>query len=158
MQSTSEKSVYSDSSTGPIPIDGPGSISRALPQSRLATLSGFGRSSTVASYVWRPSTLDQLRALILKAETNALPLTLRGSGRSYGDAATNAESMVVDLRRLNRVLAWDPDTGEISLEPGVTIEQLWRTTIEDGWWPPVVPGTMENAVYNPNPSSQPCHG
>ncbi len=27
-------------------------------------------------------------------------------------------------------------------EPGVTIKQLWEYTIEDGWWPPVVPGTM----------------
>jgi decaprenylphospho-beta-D-ribofuranose 2-oxidase len=28
------------------------------------------------------------------------------------------------------------------VEPGVTIRQLWQYTIEDGWWPYVVPGTM----------------
>ena len=28
------------------------------------------------------------------------------------------------------------------MEPGVTIEQLWQYIIEDGWWPPVVSGTM----------------
>jgi FAD/FMN-containing dehydrogenase len=33
-------------------------------------------------------------------------------------------------------------TGRIRCEPGVTIQQLWQYAIEDGWWPPVVSGTM----------------
>ena len=43
---------------------------------------------------------------------------------------------------MNRILAWDPQSGVITCEPGVTIAQLWRATLADGWWPPVVPGTM----------------
>ena len=43
---------------------------------------------------------------------------------------------------MKRILAWDPQTGLISVEPGVTIQQLWQYTIEDGWWPNVVSGTM----------------
>jgi FAD/FMN-containing dehydrogenase len=54
----------------------------------------------------------------------------------------NSENIVLDLRRLNRVLDWDPGAGVIRIEPGVTIGQLWRHTLEDGWWPAVVPGTM----------------
>ena len=54
----------------------------------------------------------------------------------------NAEGVVLDLTRMNRILDWNPDTGVISVEPGVTIQQLWQYTIEDGWWPAVVPGTM----------------
>jgi FAD/FMN-containing dehydrogenase len=30
----------------------------------------------------------------------------------------------------------------ITLEPGVTIAQLWQWSLPDGWWPAVVPGTM----------------
>ena len=30
----------------------------------------------------------------------------------------------------------------IEAEPGLTIEGLWRRTIQDGYWPAVVPGTM----------------
>jgi FAD/FMN-containing dehydrogenase len=30
----------------------------------------------------------------------------------------------------------------MTAEPGVTIAQMWRHTLADGWWPPVVPGTM----------------
>ncbi len=67
---------------------------------------------------------------------------LRGAGRSYGDASLNAEGISLDLTRMKRILAWDPQTGVISVEPGVTIQQLWQYTIEDGWWPHVVSGTM----------------
>jgi hypothetical protein len=71
---------------------------------------------------------------------------LRGSGCSYGDAALNSGQVVIDCAALSRVLAWDPESGVIIVEPGVTIEGLWRHTLADGWWPPVVPGTMAVSV------------
>ena len=49
---------------------------------------------------------------------------------------------MLDLTGMNRMLAWDPVAGIVEAEPGLTIEGLWRRTIEDGYWPPVVPGTM----------------
>ena len=69
-------------------------------------------------------------------------MALRGSGRSYGDANVGSEGIVLDLTRMNRIIAWDPVTGVIDAQAGVTIEDLWRYCLEDGWWPPVVTGTM----------------
>jgi FAD/FMN-containing dehydrogenase len=66
----------------------------------------------------------------------------RGAGRTYGDGALNSGQIILDLSGMNRIQAWDPNTGVIRLEPGVTIEQMWRHVLPDGWWPPVVPGTM----------------
>ena len=43
---------------------------------------------------------------------------------------------------MNRILKWDPQTGRVTAEPGVTIEKLWQGVEPDGWWPPVVSGTM----------------
>jgi FAD/FMN-containing dehydrogenase len=43
---------------------------------------------------------------------------------------------------MRRIIDWDPGTGRVSVEPGVTIEALWRRVLADGYWPPVVPGTM----------------
>src|SRR5262249_55056115 len=62
--------------------------------------------------------------------------------QSYGDAALNGGNVCLDLSGLDRILAWDPARGVARVEPGVTIGQLWRHTIGDGWWPYVVPGTM----------------
>ncbi len=77
-----------------------------------------------------------------RAQAERLPLTLRGAGRSYGDAAISDGGLALDLSEMNRLLDWNPATGIADVEPGMTIEGLWRRTIEDGYWPAVVPGTM----------------
>ena len=48
----------------------------------------------------------------------------------------------IDMRGMNRILSWDAQAGIAEVEPGVTIGDLWRHTLPDGWWPMVVPGTM----------------
>ena len=113
-----------------------------LPAERLERLEGWGMSSAGMSYVYRPSTTDGLCAIFDEARRSGRPVGLRGAGRSYGDAALNAEGIALDMTRMNRILDWNPDTGTITTEPGVTIRQLWAYTIEDGWWPHVVSGTM----------------
>jgi FAD/FMN-containing dehydrogenase len=96
--------------------------------------------------VYRPSTVDQIRHLFARARRSGLTVGLRGGGNSYGDAALNDENIVIDLRRMKRILAWDPAAGIIRVEPGVTLAQLWQYVLEDGWWPPVVTGTMNITV------------
>ncbi|HLJ67657.1 MAG TPA: FAD-binding oxidoreductase [Chloroflexota bacterium] len=94
------------------------------------------------SYVYRPSSLDGILEVLEIAERSGRSIVPRGSGFSYGDTSLNAENIVLDMRRLNRILEWDPASGVVRAEPAVTIGQLWRHTLEDGWWPAVVPGTM----------------
>jgi len=69
-------------------------------------------------------------------------VVLRGGGHSYYDATLNTEEITIDLSQMRRVLAWDPEQGIIQVEPGVTIGDLWRATMADGWWCVVAPGTM----------------
>jgi decaprenylphospho-beta-D-ribofuranose 2-oxidase len=109
---------------------------------RLTLVRGFGRAARSPAYVYRPTHLEQLHELLRLAAARGFSLAPRGAGRSYGDAALNAGQVVLDLQRMNRVLEWNPAAGVIRVEPGVTIEQLWRYVLEDGWWPPVAPGTM----------------
>ncbi len=99
-----------------------------------------------AGYVFRPTTLEGIHSAFDAAEAAGVPVTLRGAGCSYGDAALNPEAVVLDLSRMTRVLAWDPASGVIDVEPGVTIRGLWRYVLGDGWWPPVVTGTMEPTI------------
>ncbi|MEW5988065.1 MAG: FAD-dependent oxidoreductase, partial [Chloroflexota bacterium] len=114
----------------------------ALPTARLEKVSAWGGASAAMGYVYRPSTVAGVRDVFELAQASGRTVGLRGGGNSYGDAALNSENIVLDLRRLNRILAWDPHSGRIRVEPGVTIQQLWQYTLEDGWWPPVVTGTM----------------
>src|SRR5437762_8163919 len=118
----------------------------SMPIERLERVWGWGRATSVMSWVYRPETLDGVREVFALARAHGLTVGLRGAGQSYGDAALNAEQVCLDLSRMNRILAWDPAAGIVVTEPGVTIAQLWRYVIEDGCWPLVVHGTMRLTV------------
>ena len=119
-----------------------GHSSPALPPERIARVAGYGMRSAGDGYLYRPTSVDDIRYLLKLAQDSNRKIVLRGAGRSYGDANIGSECLIVDITRMNRVLSWNPHTGIIDCEAGVTVEGLWRTTIEDGYWPPVVSGTM----------------
>jgi FAD/FMN-containing dehydrogenase len=91
--------------------------------------------------VARPASVSELASIFAIAVEDGLTVSLRGAGCSYGDAALNDGGLVLDCTALNRILAWDPDSGRLTAEPGVTIAQFWQRILPDGWWPVVVPGT-----------------
>jgi len=109
---------------------------------RLTLLYNFGRSLRSTAYVYRPTHVEQIVELFQLALRHEFTIGFRGAGRSYGDASLNGGHIVLDLGRMNQILAWNPETGVIKVEPGVTIQDLWMHILEDGWWPRVVPGTM----------------
>jgi decaprenylphospho-beta-D-ribofuranose 2-oxidase len=116
--------------------------SATLPPERIARMTGYGMRSSADGYLFRPTSVEEIRAILRLAHETGRQVTLRGAGRSYGDANVGAENLVIDIGRMRRILSWAPATGLIDCESGVTIEGLWRHTIEDGFWPPVVSGTM----------------
>ena len=105
-------------------------------------LDGFGNAQRAASACVRPRDTGELASLLQRARAEGVAVSFRGNGRSYGDAALNTGGLAIDVRGMNRVLAFDRATGVAELESGVTIEQLWRASLPHGWWPHVVPGTM----------------
>ncbi|MEW6717879.1 MAG: FAD-binding oxidoreductase [Chloroflexota bacterium] len=109
---------------------------------RITTVQGYGGARQRAAYLYRPAQPEHIGEIFHQARKEGFSVGLYGSGRSYGDAPLNSGNILLDLRRLNRILDWNPDTGVVRLEPGVTIQQLWQHMLEDGWWPSVVPGTM----------------
>jgi FAD/FMN-containing dehydrogenase len=98
-------------------------------------------SSSSVAYLYKPSSVDGILEAIAEARSLGKTVALKGAGNSYGDAFQNAENVVIDLSRIMRVLEYDPVEGLITCEPGVTIRDIWRYVIGDGWWPPVVSGT-----------------
>ncbi len=117
-----------------------------LPVERLRWLEGWGMAVGAAGYVFRPSSAEGIAEAFDAARASGVPVVLRGAGCSYGDAALRAESVVLDLSGLDRVLDWNPHTGIMEVEAGATIETVWRHAIGHGWWPPVVTGTMKPSV------------
>lgn len=107
---------------------------------------GFGMALGGKARVLRPETAEQVAEAFADARAKGMSLALRGAGCSYGDAATSVGGHVLDLSRMNRVLAFDPATGVADVEPGVTLRDLWRRSITHAFWPRVVTGTMAVSI------------
>lgn len=103
---------------------------------------GWGMAVGAHSRVLRPRSVEEIQASFELARREGKTLGLRGTGCSYGDAAVNEQGHVLELGSMNRFLDWNPKTGVATVEPGVTIEMLWKRILADGWWPKVVSGTM----------------
>jgi FAD/FMN-containing dehydrogenase len=70
-----------------------------------------------------------------------VPLLAYGQGRSYGDVCLNDGGTLLDTRGLDRFLCFDPRSGRLRCEAGVTLDEIIRTFVPRGWFPPVLPGT-----------------
>lgn len=101
---------------------------------------GWGMAIGQHARVLRPRSVEEILECFAVARSAGARLTLRGGGNSYGDASVGG--LVLDISGMNRVLGFDPQTGVVTLEPGVTIEKLWKSILPLGWWPRVVSGTM----------------
>ncbi|HUR34314.1 MAG TPA: FAD-binding oxidoreductase [Vicinamibacterales bacterium] len=97
-------------------------------------LAGWGRVPVVPGY--------QVRSEDLEALTVDVPLT-RGLGRAYGDAALPApgDSRIAGSTLADRILHFDAQTGEMSAEAGLSLDELYRAFLPRGWFTPVTPGT-----------------
>jgi FAD/FMN-containing dehydrogenase len=109
-------------------------------------LENFGHSLRAPSYCFRPRRVEDICKVFRLAQETGLTVTARGAGRSYNDASLNGGGIVLDMSTMNQILEWDPASGRVRCEPGVTLEQLWKRVEPDGWWPPVVSGTMKTTL------------
>ncbi len=102
----------------------------------------WGMCAGADARVLRPRSVEEVLAVYREARAAGVSLALRGGGNSYGDASVNSRGYVLDIGRMNRLLAFDPESGVAEVEGGFTIAQLWKHILPFGWWPRVVSGTM----------------
>jgi FAD/FMN-containing dehydrogenase len=73
----------------------------------------------------------------------ALPV---GLGRSYGDVGLNSGHTVVNSRDANHFLSFDRETGILKCQAGVTLAEIQRTFIPQGFALIATPGTAQVSV------------
>lgn len=97
---------------------------------------GWGRALSATGELARP---ERVSAVLKLLENGQIPAI--GNRRSYGDAALNSNGRVIDMTRMNRILGFDPETGILNVEAGMTIGEIARLFAPRGWLPAVMPGT-----------------
>ncbi len=111
---------------------------------RRRRLTGWGRTSPSVATVHPAGDDADLRRVL--ASVGRRGLLARGLGRSYGDAAQNGGGLVVDMTARARVLSVDADAALVSVEAGVSLDQLMRLLLPRGLFVPVSPGTRQVTV------------
>ena len=109
-------------------------------------LENFGHSLKSSCYRIQVRKTDDIYEAFQLAKKNSLTVTARGTGLSYNDVSLNSGGIVLDMTGMDQILEWDPVTGVVRCESGVTLEKLWKKVEPDGWWPPVVSGTMKTTL------------
>jgi decaprenylphospho-beta-D-ribofuranose 2-oxidase len=71
------------------------------------------------------------------------PLVPRGLGRAYGDPAlpSSPGGLVLETTRADRIHSFEPATGRLHCEAGLSLAEILRVFVPRGWFPPVTPGT-----------------
>lgn len=104
-----------------------------MTQNRLA---GWGRYPSALCHTRTARSPDEART----AAKEENQLIARGMGRSYGDAALNPHC-TLQMRRTDRLLAFNPATGLLACESGALLSDIITVFLPQGWFPPVTPGT-----------------
>nr|WP_323777335.1 FAD-binding oxidoreductase [Amylibacter sp.] len=103
---------------------------------KTAELTGWGRVLSGSATLARPEKPSAVAAVFTETPAPAI-----GAQRSYGDAAINSDGAAIDMNRLDRFIGFDPETGVLNAESGVSITAMLDTFAPKGWMPAVMPGT-----------------
>ncbi len=77
-------------------------------------------------------------AAIAGSHDSALPV---GLGRSYGDVCLLKDGTLLQTTGMNRLIDFDPETGLLTAESGITLAQILDFAVPRGFFLPVTPGT-----------------
>ena len=107
-------------------------------------LTGWGRTNPVMS-----SKLELPINSDWPAMLNALSssgVVARGLGRSYNDAAQLSGGAFIDTTIWNQAKHFDPSSGILMVEAGISLDQIMKEFADAGFFVPVTPGTRHVTV------------
>lgn len=98
---------------------------------------GFDSSPTLpskAGYVVLPENTVQVKHILELANRYRVPVTTLSGGVNVGGTALPTQGgIVLDLKRMNRILEVNTDASYVVIEPGVTYDELTARLAEEGF-------------------------
>lgn len=87
----------------------------------------FPTSGSVAA-ILRPGSREEVQACVRIANRNQVPVYPVSTGKNwgYGSKAPTADCCLMELHRLDRILDFSEELAYVTVEPGVTQQQLYR--------------------------------
>jgi len=104
-------------------------------------ISGWSKTVSTNSEVSFPESISDICEVIKNAKVNKKSVSIRGAGLSYGDNTLNSNGIILCTKKMNKIINFDSYSGEIIVQTGVTIEDVYLSCINDGWLLPSMPGS-----------------
>ena len=103
---------------------------------------GWGRTAPTAARVLRVGSPGEVGDVVRGAGPRGV--LVRGLGRSYCDASLPAQGdgCVAGSVLADRILSFDPDSGILRAEAGLSLREIVRLFLGRGFFTPVSPGTQ----------------
>ena len=98
----------------------------------------WGRFPKYAAHIVPMHWQQDFPANIAGLHNGVLPV---GMGRSYGDSCLLRDGNLVVTTAMNRLLDFDPETGILTAEAGISLAQILDFAVPRGFFLPVTPGT-----------------
>ncbi len=97
--------------------------------------------------VVKPENADSVAKILKLANEKNIPVTPRGGGTGLsGGAVPIYGGIVLSLERMNRILEIDEDNFVATVEPGVTLSDLYPAVEEHGLYYPLYSGEMSATI------------
>lgn len=101
--------------------------------------------------VLQPQTTEEVSRILAYCNTHRLIITPRGAGTGLsGGCLPVFGSIVLDMRRMNKILDIDAENFQVTTEPGVITEVLQNTVREQGLFYPVDPASKGSCFIGGN--------
>jgi len=101
------------------------------------------------SYVVKPKNTEEIQAIIKLSNKTLIPITPVSSGAHfYGATIPHQGGIILDLRRMNKILHIDKRNRAIRIEPGVTWGQIKKELKSHDLMPltPLLPHSLKSAL------------
>jgi len=100
---------------------------QALPEfMQWEELTSLVGSLRTRSLVARPKSVEQCREALAWFRQHEMTVCARGAGRGYGDLALNDGNALLDMREMNRILAFDEQKAQLTVEAGARLIDIYR--------------------------------
>ncbi|MBM4050301.1 MAG: FAD-binding protein [Planctomycetes bacterium] len=131
-------------------IVGDGSATAAI-EDRVCYASDGTKQRAMPDVVTRPTTTEQVAAIVRLANEQSVPVLARGAGTSLsGGAVPVRGGIVLDFTRMNRVLEVDPPNLLAVVEPGVVTADFQTMVERQGLFFPPDPASAEFSTIGGN--------
>jgi len=109
-----------------------------------------GLSQRPEAAVWVQTT-EQVSAILKLANTHKIPITARGAGTSLtGSAVPRQGGLVMDMSRMNKILAISIEDRQVLVQPGVVFDDLNHHLSKTGFFFPPNPASGKVATIGGN--------